>query len=299
MKKNDKTPDERAAEKKAKTAANKAREREIKSNAPELIERMSRDLAASAATMSRDEARYLVDAYYQMQDSRIRAQGQLRAGVQEVDEPPHATLGWLFASNTTLENQVKRALDIYSTASEVGRWSRSIVGIGPVIAAGLIAHIDIEKCPTVGHIWSFAGLNPTRTWAKGEKRPWNAELKTLCWKIGESFVKVKGNEADTYGKIYDQRKAYELARNERGEYAQQAQLILEAKRFKGDTKAKGAYEKGRLPDGHVHARAKRYAVKLFLAHWHEVAYRAHFGTSPPLPYAIAILGHAHHLAAAA
>ena len=79
----------------------------------------------------------------------------------------------------------------------------------------------------------------------------------------------------------------------RGAYADQAKAILEAKKFRADTKAKAAYEKGILPDGHVHARAKRYAVKLFLAHWHEVAYREHFGTEPPLPYALAILGHAH------
>ena len=33
------------------------------------------------------------------------------------------------------------------------------------------------------------------------------DLKELCWKIGESFVKVKGNPADIYGKIYEERKA--------------------------------------------------------------------------------------------
>ncbi len=257
------------------------------------VKRLSRDLAKSGANLTRDEARYLVDAYYQRQDARIRAQGQLRSVVQGVDDAPPATLAWLMENETVLENQIKRVLDSFSMASQVGRWSRDVCGIGPVIAAGLIAHIDISKCPTAGHIWSFAGLNPTMKWNKGEKRPWNAELKTLAWKIGESFVKVKGHEADVYGKIYEQRKVYEQERNARGEYADQAKAMLEAKKFRADTKAKAAYEKGILPDGHVHARAKRYAVKLFLAHWHEVAYREHFGTEPPLPYALAILGHAH------
>ena len=54
-------------------------------------------------------------------------------------------------------------------------------------------------------------------------------------------------------------------------------------------------QKGILPDGHIHARAKRYAVKLFLAHLHSVWYEIEFGREPPLPYAIAILGHAHHI----
>jgi hypothetical protein len=37
-------------------------------------------------------------------------------------------------------------------------------------------------------------------------------------------------------------------------------------------------------------------VKLFLAHYHEVAYKDHYKTEPPLPYAIAHLGHAHKIA---
>jgi hypothetical protein len=46
----------------------------------------------------------------------------------------------------------------------------------------------------------------------------------------------------------------------------------------------------------LHARAKRYAVKLFLAHLHEVWYREHYKTAPPIPYPIAHLGHAHYIA---
>lgn len=260
----------------------------------EPIQRLSKDIRQAAVTITAQEARYLVDMYYQMQDNRIRAGGQIRSMGGE----PHLTLAWLEGQSETLEGQVKRALDAYSMSSDVGRWSREVTGIGPVIAAGLMAHIDICKCPTVGHIWAFAGLDPTRQWGKGEKRPHNASLKTLCWKIGESFVKVKGRESDVYGKIYDERKLYEQQKNERGEYADQASTILATKKFRGDTKAKTAYESGRLPDGHVHARAKRYAVKLFLAHWHEVAYRAEYGCEPPKPYAIAILGHAHATKAA-
>lgn len=257
------------------------------------IDRLTRDLAKAASTMSSDEARFLVDAYYQIQGGRIRAQSQIRSVSQAVDEAHHPTLKWLFDSNELMENQIKRALDHYSMSTEVGRWSRSVCGIGPVLAAGLMAHIDISKAPTVGHIWAFGGLDPTKVWGQGERRPWNADLKVLLWKIGESFVKVKGREDAYYGHVYEQRKVLEIERNERGELKEQAAAMLAAKKFRRDTVAKAAYEKGILPDGHIHARAKRYAVKLFLAHWHEVAYHAHFGTAPPLPYPIAILGHAH------
>ena len=87
-----------------------------------------------------------------------------------------------------MEGQIKRALEKYVDNHPVGSWLTSIHGIGPVIAAGLLAHIDIARAPTVGHIWRFAGLDPTTKWEKKTRRPWNAALKVLTWKAGESFV---------------------------------------------------------------------------------------------------------------
>jgi len=176
----------------------------------------------------------------------------------------------------------------------------SIVGIGPVISSGLLANIDITRAPTAGHIWRFAGLDPTCKWAKGEKRPWNASLKRLCWLIGESFVKVSSNPKDIYGKVYLERKEYERKRNDGGQLADQAhQRIAKDKgaRRKIDPELLAMLEGGRLPAKALHERAKRYAVKLFLAHWFEEAYRQHYGTEPPKPYAIAHLGHAHAIGA--
>lgn len=260
----------------------------------EPIVRLTRDLKNASATLSDAEARYLVDAYYQMQHDRIRADAQIRS--QSDTEEPHEVLAWLAGNTASLEGQIKRALDAYSDHLPVGRWAKSITGIGPVITAGLLAHIDITQAPTVGHIWRFAGLDPTQAWEKKTKRPWNARLKTLCWKIGESFVKVSGHEADIYGKVYLARKAQEQERNEAGRFAEQAAAMLVAKKFRDDTGAKKAYESGTLPPGHVHARAKRYAVKLFLSHYHHVAYESHFGQPPPKPYILTPQGgHAHYV----
>ncbi len=255
------------------------------------VKRLTRDLAKAAATLSDDEARFLVDAYYTMQENRIRTAAQARE--MDKSHEPHEVLNWLFAQDSTLESQISRALLSYAESRPVGQWSMSIYGIGPIIAAGLLAHIDIEKAPTVGHIWRFAGLDPTLRWEKKTKRPWNADLKTLCWKIGQSFMKFSSREDCYYGKVYRDRKAIEIENNEGGKFAEQAALALERKKFRDDTKAKGIYESGKLPPAHIDARARRYAVKLFLAHWHEVAYVAKFGQKPPLPYAIAVLGHAH------
>ena len=226
------------------------------------VQRLSRDLAQAAATLGRDEARYLVDLYYEVQRYRISAKLQERTLGESAE--PHAVLAFFGNEMWTIERQIHRALDNWSDEDELGLWAKSQVGIGPVIASGLLAHIDIAKAPTVGHIWSFAGLNPTVEWNKGEKRPWNADLKVLTWKAGESFVKNSTREGCYYGHIYAERKQRELQRNDAGEFAGQAAQALERKRYRSDTKAKAHYEAGKLPPAHIHARARRYAVKLFL-----------------------------------
>jgi hypothetical protein len=260
----------------------------------EAIRKLTKDERKASVTLGKNEARFLVDAYYQLQDNRIRSDGQVRS--MSAGGEPHSVLQWLADMNRTLEESIKAALDGYSKSSPVGEWLRSQKGIGPVIAAGLMAHLDITKAETAGAFWSFAGLDPAKSWNKGQKRPWNAELKTLCWKLGESFVKVSGNEEAYYGQVYKLRKAQEQARNEAGEYAEQARLKLEKFNIGKSTDAYKAYSEGRLPPAHIHARAKRYAVKLLLAHYHEVAYKDHYGKEPPLPYAVGILGHAHIIA---
>lgn len=260
----------------------------------EAIRKLSKDERSATATLGKDEARFLVDAYYQLQDNRIRSDGQVRS--MSKDGEPHSTLKWLADMNRTLEESIKAALDVYSNASPVGRWMRSQKGIGPVIAAGFLAHLDITKAETAGAFWSFAGLDPRAVWEKGKKRPWNASLKVLCWKLGESFVKVSGRDDAFYGKLYKQRKEIEIAKNEAGEFAEQAKTKLEKFKIGKDTDAYAAYIQGKLPPAHIHARAKRWAIKLFLANLHEVMYVDHFKKDPPLPYAIGILGHAHKIA---
>lgn len=260
----------------------------------QLFEALKRDLRDSSRNLTHNEARRLVYFYYSLQEQRIRAANQLRK-LNESGEP-HAIFTWINKNTERLETWVKTALDVYSQNHPAGEWLRSVKGIGPVIAAGLLANIDIEKAPTAGHIWSFAGLNPGKTWNKGEKRPWNADLKTLCWKLGESFVKVSGHEDAFYGQVYKNRKALELAKNEAGEYAEQAAAKLVKFKIDPSTDAYKAYIQGRLPPAHIHARAKRYAVKLLLSHLHEVWYELHHGVPAPAPYVFAHLAHAHRIA---
>ena len=250
---------------------------------------LTSELKGEARHMERDEARFLVDAYYQVQKYRKTAGNQVRAGGQG-DVRAFAIVDYVQNHMAAIETRIKLLLKHYAAADPVGEWSMSICGIGPVISAGLLAHIDIERAPTVGHIWSFAGLNPEQTWEKGERRPWNARLKNLCWHIGQCFMKTHNNENSFYGPLYVRRKAYEVERNETGGNADAAAAKVTAH---PQHKQREIYAEGKLPPGQIEARACHWAAKLFLAHWHHVAYECHYGEPPPKPYIIDRGNHAH------
>ena len=254
--------------------------------------KLSKDLKESARTMSRAEARYIVDLYYMIQKHRIRNSNQVFS--LSKSEEPHALIDWSFGTFKAIEANIKLAMNYYVTASVPGRWLKSIHGIGPILAAGLLAHIDIEKAPTTGHIWRFGGLDPTVVWKKGEKRPWNADLKTLFWKCGESFCKLRNSPNDIYGKIYEERKAQEVGKNEALDFKELAIASLKLKKF-GDNDTKKCYEAGKLPPGRIDLRAKRYAVKRFLSDLHAIMYFDRYKTIPPKPWVITHGGHAHYI----
>ena len=255
---------------------------------------LTNEIRRQAANLGTTEVRYLVDTYYQMQERRKASHNQERS-LLEANEPI-ALVDLFTALDGFSELRVKQMLQSYAEGKPASAWAMSIRGIGPVIAAGLSAHIDITQAPTAGHIWRFAGLDPTVSWEKGKKRPHNAQLKVLSWKIGESFVKVSNHDEDIYGHVYAERKELEIHRNELGLFADQAKAKLERFKIGKDTDAYKAYSTGKLPPAHIHSRAKRYAVKLFLAHYHHVAYEVEYGTPPPKPYVIQHLQHAHYIA---
>lgn len=257
------------------------------------MELLSKDIRDAAKLMSKQEARYLVDTYYNIQASRTRTSNQIRE-VKQGNEPSRVIM-WYLRNSELLEKQIKRALHAYALGHEVGAWALSIYGIGPVISAGLLAHIDIEKALYVGNIWSFAGLSPNIEWKKGQKRPWNADLKVLCWKVGQSFLKFSNREECYYGKLFAERWEFEKQQNESGLFKLQAEQKLEKYNIGKDKKAYEFYSSGKLPPAHILQRACRWTVKLFLSHWHSVAYECHYGKKPPKPYVIQHLGHERYL----
>lgn len=335
---------------------------DISESAP-ILQKLNRDLKATAATMTSDEARYIVDLYYQLQDARVRAAGQVRAINQQTDEgATHELISFFLDQFESLERQMQGALGAFATSKMPGRWMQSICGIGPVISAGLLAHIDITRARYCGQLLRFAGLTNDE-WLGKERakalvkkmsemaedpenveelivlcaasqrrkpenlrammmvigkekdaeegaapkevkltkallekalamRPWNADLKCLAvFKLGECFVKVQNNAKDYYGSVFAERKAKYAIMNEEGAFKAEVEKVLREKKIGKGTDAYKAYSQGKLPKAHLHARARRYAVKLFLSHLHEVMYFDHYNQLPALPWIIDIGGH--------
>lgn len=297
------------------------------------IIKLNRDLLKALAAefpggVTDNDARFLVDNYYDAQKRRIRGGNQVKGLNRDAvktghDAEPHEALKYMLSSAVIMEENIKKILGWYVETHPMAWFFENTLGIGPVLAAGLLAYIDIDQCPTVGHIWSFAGLNPTVTWEKGQKRPWNTNLKTICWKIGDSFVKLSGRADSPYSKLYKERKAQEWAKNLAGDFQDEAARSMAVKKY-GKTTDQFAWYTGQcdpvkvralldecktitaaavkgdggfpmLSPGHIDARARRYAVKMFLSHFHECWFRQHFNEEPPRPYGLAIAGHAHYM----
>ena len=306
--------------------------------------------AVKKGLVGKDEIRFLVDAFYQLQGDRIRTTNQLRSLKDRNLES--AIINWFANYQDQSERNLAKILSIYVDSQELGQWLSSILGIGPLISAGLMAYIDIEKAPTVGHIWRYAGLDPSSKWissadstkivskhvagttptreemanisveinrrlenlersaeeykngkptgkitkaslAKGiSKRPYNATLKTLCFKISDQLcVRQVNNEKNYYAPLFLERKAKEHAKNLAGDFADIAERKIDT--VGKTTKEYKAYKEGKLSDGEIQMRSRRWLVKLFLSHYHHVAYTLRFGENPPKPYAFSHLGHGH------
>lgn len=308
--------------------------------------------AVQLVEIDKTQMRYLVDLFYQTQDTRIEAQNRIRAINQGKDSAPNNTstaiLKWNLANVMIQEAELKKIIETAVQSCQIGRWLLAVNGIGPLIAASLIAYLDIDKAKHATGFHQYAGLNNNnRPWLGAAKSaeivnkimagrktpteddlyqvyaatgwpvdflersisynrngeeiewtkenliktvsmiPYNKRLKLVVYKIGEQFVKISKRNNTLYGKLYKERKAIETAKNEAGEYADQAKHILASKKFSKSTEAYKAYSKGKLPKGHIDMRAKRWTVKIFLSHLFEEMYWEKNGVAPAPFYTIA------------
>lgn len=164
----------------------------------------------------------------------------------------------------TLEDEITQLATEAVRDHEMWPWLKAVKGIGPTLAGALVSHIDIARPNSVSGLWRYAGQGVNNSTGlrdrptKGEKLPYNAELKRLCYVIASAFMRSNS----PYRIEYDEKRAY-------------------YEEFRTDwTKA------------HIDAAAKRSMIKLFLEHLFTLwRYEKNLPILPP--YAIGQLKHFH------
>ncbi len=183
--------------------------------------------------------RALVDHRNALQNERIRWSNRLSAATDGEDITGAGELRmaqkW-FEVYSRLEAdadaEITRAIKDHPMMPQL----RHVRGVGPLLAAKMLALIDIKRADSVSALWRYAGYavidgqreRPT----KGEKLHYNARLKTTLYLVAGSFLKSNS----PYRRVYDDAKAF--------------------------------YQANR-PDwtkAHIHAASMRKMIKVFLSH---------------------------------
>jgi len=155
---------------------------------------------------------------------------------------------------------------------------------------GCDAHIEyykgimIDNGAATGHLWDWItaikGLDgKAEKNRRGERSHFNGRLKSVCWLISDQFIR---HQTDFYRDIYDEYK-YEQRQKH-------PEVVIKEKEVKQSDGTIKITKTKHFTDGHLHARARRYMMKMFLSHlW--VTWRKHEGLPISDPYVKAILGH--------
>lgn len=337
-----------------------------------------------AAKMGKYQAKALLGLYVSAQKQRVRARLKQSAHERMRDLPVDNDLSPRYQELPILrrvednlyevERDMGKMLVAYAKAQPLCHWAASVTGVSWLTAAQLFIEIDFYRCccepyrfwkgpkrdeipkdhvcpglVTAGHIWSYFGLKDPRDikWGKGERRPYNVRMKSVCFQIGEQFKKncpsaavhgasegevaelikkkfrdkkkpvPRGEELDRlvgkkmalaesksaalddpsrlYCRLYLKGKREYEEKNERGELRENAERMLrESVGKKVSADMLKAWESGRVQPVGIDRMAMRYAVKIFLSHFHQIGRELLFGEKVT-PWAIAHGGHTHYI----
>jgi hypothetical protein len=188
------------------------------------------------------EARLLSTIYYQIQKIRISIGNQVEKVIANNKANKTKTpvsfeaLEFLSDQFHIIEKEAEKIMTLFYAKNDMKWFFEQTMGVGPVLATALLSQIDISKTPYAGNLWSYAGFI-NDVWEKGKKRPWNADLKVACWKIGQSFIKTSEKPDSTYGKLWKTRKQEYWQRNLNGDYVETCKNVLATKNMGKNTMA--------------------------------------------------------------
>lgn len=256
--------------------------------------------------MNKAYLKTLVRTMYDFQDMRIRTGNRLRLKKDDspqdeenmndafIDADGSLFINGIKEDTQKLESQL--AKEIQEIVKEEPMWSaffEGVKGCGILMAAAIMAEIDIEKATTVSKIWQFCGLNPgmvvgkkrvqkgkdaksfdivpTETMIRGDRmtagfvRPYNAWLRTkIVGVLASCIIKAQGEYALNFYYPYKNR-------------------LEQEEGWKEESK------------GHRDHAAKRYMMKMFLKDMY-VAWRTLEGLPVREPYQVEYLGKKHNAA---
>lgn len=211
----------------------------------------------------------------------------IERGVSNMDAPTERA----FMDALNIDAQIAQAKKLLVGQAEIScgsvwDWITSIKGLGAgPLAAQLLAQIDdIGSFDTVSKLWRFCGYavigGRAEKNTEGEKSHYNAKLKSICYLIAEQFIR---QQTPVYTDIYYSEKA-----------RQRAMYPVPMCRICGvpwtECQSKKTH-KQLFNDAHIHNRAWRKMVKIFLQNLWLVWRRAE-GLPVSEPFA-ARLGHTH------
>jgi len=261
--------------------------------------------------------RNLVDIYYDFQGQRI--QTQLRIGTSERTNTLSKEDLSIYGITTIMENAQNFEKDIeklivrqLKNHALYTQYLSKIAGIGPLIAAGLIAYIDdIEKFDHVSSLWQYSGYGMNR-FCEYCKKPTFVEVKyEQTGKIAKKlqpFEKCPECNQDTKPILQKRTSGYQSNWNDRLKVLAWKAANSFVKQSAARSKYRKLYDKIKADehrkhpekkkeggktffnDGHLHNRAMRKVSKIFLAHvWQ--TWRRQQGLEATEPYAKQLLGH--------
>ena len=239
----------------------------------------------------------LVKMYMTYQEDRLRMEARQRKDIEFGREMTVNETAIAFFLH--MEDFIHAQLDRYTEIHPIAKWCKSNLGVGPVIAAGLMAYLDIRKegVVTAGHFISFAGMAPDSKKEKGKKLPYCAPLKDICYYLRESFLKLSNHPDSLYGRLFAEKLWKERQINDTGGHAELAAKKLATTNYsldgEGGSALKAIHASGKLSDGNLVARAGRSVVQIFLNHLFELWYAYEFGKPAPKPYVFEHRGHVH------
>lgn len=214
-----------------------------------------------------------------VQAERMRVGNQVRMSHLALGGRKDALAELIQPKLEEIEELIEHAMQREAQESVVWPWASRVKGTGGqgMVVGAVMSRVDIYRVNTVSGMWAHFGFAPGQKRVKGQKIDYDAVGKTWCWRLGDCLLKANGK----FKAVYDKRKEYEVAR-----------VLARGGKVKP---AKSKMGESDMSLGHVHARAMRHMIKVYLACMYKV-WREGLGLPVQPPYIIGradASGHVH------